>query len=133
MTEEMTVHSSLGASSAERWMNCPGSTALIEAFQLPETDEPEYRKQGVAGHAAAADCLMRDIDAWEITGDTYEDYIISAEMGDAIQMYLDRVRLSLGGGPAIGRYHGTHFFVEAKLSAPDIHEKIFGTANLQLE
>ena len=129
MTEETTVHSSLGASSAERWMNCPGSTALIEAFQLPETDEPEYRKQGVAGHAAAADCLLRDIDAWEITGDTYEDYIISSEMGDAIQMYLDRVRLSIGGGPAAGRYHGNHFFVEAKLAAPDVHDKMFGTVD----
>lgn len=129
MTEETTVHSSLGASSAERWMNCPGSTALIEAFQLPETDEPEYRKQGISGHAAAADCLTRDIDAWEIVGDTYEDYIISSEMGEAVQMYLDRVRPSIGGGPSAGRYHGEHFFVEAKLAAPGIHEKMFGTVD----
>lgn len=129
MAEENTAHSALGASSAERWMNCPGSTALIEAFQLPETDEPEYRKQGVAGHAAAADCLARDIDAWEIVGDTYEDYTITAEMGEAIQMYLDRVRPSIGGGPAKGRYHGEQFFIEAKLAAPDVHEKMFGTVD----
>lgn len=126
---QKTVHSPLGASSAERWLNCPGSTALIEAFQLPETDEPEYRKQGVAGHAAAADCLVRDIDAWEIVGDTYEDYIITAEMGEAIQMYLDRVRPSIGGGPAVCRYHGEQFFIEAKLAAPDVHEKMFGTVD----
>lgn len=126
---EREAHSSLGASSAERWMNCPGSTALIEAFQLPETDEPEYRKQGIAGHAAAADCLARDIDAWEIVGDQYENYTISAEMGEAIQMYLDRVRPSIGAGPAAGRYHGEQFFIEAKLSAPDIHEKMFGTVD----
>ncbi len=126
---EEVKHSSLGASSAERWMNCPGSTALIEAYQLPETDEPEYRKQGIAGHAAAADCLARDVDAWEIVGDTYEDYIISAEMGEAIQSYLDRVRPSIGGGPAKGRYHGEQFFIEAKLAAPDIHEKMFGTVD----
>lgn len=129
MAEEQTVHSSLGASSAERWMNCPGSTALIEAFQLPETDEPEYRKQGVAGHAAAADCLARDIDAWEIVGDSYENYVITSEMGEAIQMYLGRVRPSIGGGPVAGRYHGVQFFIEAKLSAPDVHEKMFGTVD----
>jgi Protein of unknown function (DUF2800) len=129
MEEVMAEHSSLGASSAERWMNCPGSTALIEAFELPETDEPEYRKQGIAGHAAAADCLARDIDAWEIVGDTYEDYIITAEMGEAIQLYLDRCRASIGGGPSASRYHGQHFFIEAKLAAPDIHEKMFGTVD----
>lgn len=123
------AHSSLGASSAERWMNCPGSTALIEAFQLPETDEPEYRKQGICGHAAAADCLARDIDAWEIAGDTYEDYVVSAEMADAVQMYLDRVRPSIGGGPAKNRYNGEQFFIEAKLAAPDVHEKMFGTVD----
>lgn len=128
MAEE-EKHSKLGASSAERWLNCPGSTALIQAFELPETDEPEYRKQGVAGHAAAADCLARDIDSWEIVGDKYEDYEISPEMADAVQVYLDRVRPSIGNGPAGGRYSGKDFFIEAKLAAPDVHEAMFGTVD----
>lgn len=124
MTEE-TKHSKLGASGAERWMNCSGSTALIQALELPQTDEPDYRREGVAGHEAAADCLARDIDAFEIIGEKYYDTVITADMGEAIQSYLDRVRPSIDRG----RFHGEQFFIEAKLAAPDIHEQMFGTVD----
>lgn len=134
MTQEMVEyadgvkrpeHSNLGASSAERWMNCPGSIALIEGLELPPSDEQDYRREGVAGHEAAADCLARDIDTWEIVGETYHNTVIDASMAEAIQMYLDRVRPSIDRG----QYHGQQFFIEAKLAAPDIHEKMFGTVD----
>lgn len=120
------AHSNKGASSAERWMNCPGSSALIEAFDLPQTDEPDYQREGIAQHEAAADCLARDIDTWEIVGETYHNTVMDGPMCDAIQMYLDRVR------PSIDRekgFHGEQFFIEAKLAAPDIHEKMFGSVD----
>jgi len=120
------AHSTKGASSAERWMNCSGSSALIAALELPETDEPDYRREGVAIHEAAADCLARDIDAWEIVGETYYGTVMDGPMCDAIQMYLDRVR------PSIDRdkgFHGEQFFIEAKLAAPDVHEKMFGSVD----
>lgn len=121
------VHSIKGASSAERWMNCPGSSALIEAFGIPEvTDEPSYRAEGVAMHEAAAFCLARDIDAWEIVGDTYNAVLLTEAMCDGIQMYLDRVR------PGIDRQRGfinQQFFIEAKLAAPDVHAQMFGSVD----
>lgn len=123
---ERAAHSSKGASSAERWMNCPGSSALIAAFELPETDEPSYRREGTAMHEAAADCLARDIDTWEIVGETYYETVMTPEMCDAIQVYLDRVR------PSIDRkngFHGQQFFIEAKLAAPDVHEAMFGSVD----
>lgn len=126
---ERAAHSSKGASSAERWMNCPGSSALIAAFDLPETDEPSYRREGTAMHEAAADCLARDIDTWEIVGETYYDTVMTPEMCDAIQVYLDRVRPSIGGGPKNGRFHGEQFFIEAKLAAPDVHAQMFGSVD----
>ena len=113
---ERPAHSKLGASSAERWMNCPGSTALIDAFAMPESDEPDYRREGIAGHEAAADCLARDIDTWEIVGRTYYNTEITPEMAYAVQQYLDRVR------PSIDRergFHGQQFFIEAMLAAPE--------------
>jgi hypothetical protein len=116
------AHSTKGASSAERWMNCPGSSALIAAFDLPETDEPSYRREGTAMHEAAADCLMREIDTWEIAGETYNETVITADMAEAIQVYLDRVRPS--GSPA-----SANVFVEAKLAAPDVHAKMFGSVD----
>lgn len=126
LTTTEGVHSIKGASGAERWMNCTGSTALIQALDLPPTDEPDYRREGIAGHEAAADCLARDIDTWEIVGETYYNTEIDKSMAEAIQMYLDRVR------PSIDRergYHGTQFFIEAKLAAPDVHEAMFGTVD----
>ncbi|MBO8865195.1 DUF2800 domain-containing protein, partial [Staphylococcus aureus] len=32
------LHSPLGASSADRWIHCPGSVALIKALDLPRSD-----------------------------------------------------------------------------------------------
>lgn len=120
------AHSDKGASGAERWMNCPGSSALIAAFDMPQTDEPDYQREGIAQHEAAAECLARDIDTWEIVGETYHNTVMNGPMCDAIQMYLDRVR------PSIDRergFHGEQFFIEAKLAAPDVHEKMFGSVD----
>lgn len=126
---DRAAHSAKGASSAERWMNCPGSSALIAAFDLPETDEPSYRREGIAMHEAASDCLMRDIDTWEIAGETYHETVIDPDMAEAIQVYIDRVRPLIAGGPAKGRFHNEAFFVEARLAAPDIHEAMFGSVD----
>lgn len=122
---ERAAHSSKGASGAERWMNCPGSSALIAAYELPETDEPSYRAEGTAMHEAAADCLARDIDAWEITGETYYGVLLTDDMLEGIQVYIDRVR------PLIDRkqFHGQQFFIEAKLAAPEVHAQMFGSVD----
>lgn len=123
---ERAAHSDKGASSAERWMNCSGSSALIAAMDLPKTDEPSFTREGIAIHEAAADCLARDIDSWEIVGETYYETEMTGDMCDAIQMYLDRVR------PSIDRVKGFHkeqFFIEARLAAPDVHEKMFGSVD----
>lgn len=118
-------HSDKGASGAERWMNCCGSSALIVAMDLPQTDSADYREDGVAMHEAGAQCLATGIDAWEISGDTFNNRTITPDMADAIQMYLDRVRPSIKPGA----FHGQQFFIEAKLAAPDIHEAMFGSVD----
>jgi len=59
-------HSALGASSAERWMNCSGSVALIHALKSGEgyvEHNPNYRRDGVEAHALAAHCLAEGGDA----------------------------------------------------------------------
>lgn len=122
---EREAHSTKGASSAERWMNCSGSSALIAAMDLPPTDEPSFTREGIAIHEAAAHCLASDIDSWEIVGETFHDTEMTGDMCDAIQMYLDRVRPSIQKGA----YHREQFFIEAKLAAPDVHEKMFGSVD----
>lgn len=90
--ENRPAHSPLGASSAERWMNCPGSVTLIKQLDLDETDEPEYRGLGIAAHEAAAHCLKNSFDAWEIMGEVFHEYPVDQNMAQAIQAYIDVVR-----------------------------------------
>jgi hypothetical protein len=95
-TEQRPIHSPLGASSAERWMNCPGSVALIKALKLDEeTDEPEYRSLGIAAHEAGAHCLKNKLDAWEVISEKFHDIEVDQDMAQAIQVYIDTVRPSM--------------------------------------
>ena len=91
-TEQRPIHSPLGASSAERWMNCPGSVALIKSLNLEETDEPEYRGLGIAAHEVGAYCLKNKLDAWEVIGEKFYEYEVDQAMAQAIQVYIDVCR-----------------------------------------
>lgn len=116
-------HSPLGASSAERWMNCPGSVSLLRELKLPESDEPDYRREGTAMHQAASHCLEYIKDTWEITGETFYDTVIDAEMAQAIQVYLDCVR------PTMREDDYVKHWVEFALSHPE-HPMFYGTVDL---
>jgi len=119
-THKERGHSPLGASGAERWMNCPGSVALLKELELPESDEPDYQREGTAMHEAAADCLEREVDTWEIVGETYNGIVITEAMAVAIQIYLDTVR-PIGEG-------ATRVYIEAPISSP-VHEKFYGSVD----
>lgn len=119
-TEPLPVHSPLGASSAERWMNCPGSVGLLKNLELPETDEPDYRANGIAAHEAAAACLEKTQDAWEVVGKVFHGVKVDTEIADAIQVYLDTVR-------ALVRPE-SKLYIEARVSHPD-HKLFYGTVD----
>ena len=123
MTDEnRPAHSPLGASSAERWMNCPGSVALIKRLEIPEdTDEPDYRANGTAAHEAIAKCLHEGLDAWEVIGfKTTNGVEVDVEIADAIQVYLDTVRPSFVNALAV--------LIEEGISS-DIHPDFYGTVD----
>lgn len=112
-------HSPLGASSAERWMNCPGSVALIHALtdgEGFELEDPDYRRDGTQAHALAAWCLEHgdDTDAWE-GAELYPD--LTEEMMSAVQVYLDFVR----------KLPGRERYIELKMHKPDFHPMAYGT------
>lgn len=89
---ERPTHSPLGASGAERWMNCSGSVALLKTLELLESDEPDYRTLGTAAHLVAGLCLENGLDAWEEVGNPYNGHVVEINMADAVQVYLDTVR-----------------------------------------
>ncbi len=120
----MGEHSPLGASSCERWSNCPGSHVILEALDLPPSDETDYAKEGTAAHAAAAHCLRNGLDAWEVEGQEFEGYVVDAEMRDAIQLYSDTLA-------EVRAEHGKLLIkelVENRVSG-DFHPLFFGTVD----
>lgn len=120
MPDGLPVHSPLGASSAERWMACPGSISLLKTLELPESDEPDYRRDGIAAHEAAAHCLEYTHDAWEVIGEKFHDTEITEEIANAVQLYLDTVRPLLP-------YKG-FVYIEERIQFPE-HKMGYGTVD----
>ena len=96
--ENRPAHSPLGASSAERWMSCPGSVSLIKQLDLDETDEPEYRGLGIAAHEAGAHCLKNKLDAWEVMGEKFHGFEVDENMANVNYFPMgQRGRQKFGG------------------------------------
>lgn len=89
------AHAELGASSAHRWMACPGSIALSRG--IPNVDS-EYAREGTAAHELAEKCLHRDLDAAAFKGTTVNGFDVDDDMAEAVQAYLDAVRERAAGG-----------------------------------
>jgi len=118
MKEIRPAHSPLGASGAERWMNCAGSVTLLKTLGEDLSDEPDYRREGVAMHEAAAHALEQgdgSMDAWELVGLEFNATVMTPDLADPIQTYLDYCR-SLKG----------HRFIEYPISSP-VHPNFYGT------
>lgn len=90
----MSGHSKIGASTCERWWNCPGSVRLVE--QCPPQKESPYAKEGTAAHELAQLCLESGFDAVDFVGQISKGEIeFSNEMAEAVQMYLDVIRFDM--------------------------------------
>jgi hypothetical protein len=116
---DLPAHSPLGGSAAERFLNCFGSTQLIASLGLGASDDSEYAAEGTRAHEVGAKCLEKRVDAWELMDDK-----VSAEMTEAVQVYLDTVR------PLMVKAAGVR--IERKFHRPDLHKDYYGTADLAL-
>jgi hypothetical protein len=115
-------HSPLGASSAERWLNCSGSVWLIRALAnaehaLAEAEEPGFRLFGSEGHALAEVCLKADIDSYEADPKPYTMWDV--DMMRSVQTHLNYVR-SLPGWK----------FTELRMHRPEFHDLAYGTCDV---
>lgn len=129
-----TVHARLSASSAHRWMNCPGTIRMSEGIDDPETI---YQLEGRAAHALAEFALRQDVakelhlmhwsDVPTVVVETEEgnkNWPIDDTMREAVGLYVETVRdlhTKLGGKLYIERT-----FDLAMLRPP---EPMFGTAD----
>lgn len=122
------AHSKIGASSAKRWFACPGSVRL--AATVPNTSSPAAR-EGTAAHQLAEDCLTNDESlaflpqAAPLIGEVYEvdgeGIVVTQEMADAVQVYLDEVAKWLAKDEAAVLH------VESRFHLAEFHDDLFGT------
>lgn len=91
-----TSHAILNASSASRWMSCPGS--IREIARLPDSERNQtslYADEGTAAHTLAECCLRKSDPAkaylYEKISADLQDWEATEEMVDAVQVYLDEV------------------------------------------
>jgi hypothetical protein len=113
------VHSKLGASSAKRWLACPGSVALCAG--IPSKDS-KYSREGSCAHAIAEDCLRRGQHAATWAGKThpeFPDIKLTHELLRHVQTYCTHVRM-LNGADCETR-------IESGFWLADIDADLFGT------
>ena len=112
------AHSNFGASVAHRFIACPGSVRLCAT--VPNTGSV-YAAEGTAAHALAQHCLEQRDAAANYIGETFEKFVVTKDMADAVQVYLDRIE-SLFDEAA-----GDELNVEHKFTLSHIADDCFGT------
>jgi len=90
----MAAHAKLSASSAKRWLTCPGSIAISEG--VPETTSAAA-EEGSAAHALAEFCLLQGDEPHDYLGQScpdpeYADHTVTEDMADAVKVYTDHIR-----------------------------------------
>jgi hypothetical protein len=105
-------HSPIGASSSERWFNCPGSVKLIAT--VPPQPSSAYAEEGTKAHAYAAE--------WLITGKFNPALLDDPEMYEAVAEY---VRICDGFRHKTGAVH----LVEKRFDLSAVYPGCFGTCD----
>jgi hypothetical protein len=124
MTEEaapLADHSPISASGMYRWSVCPGSVAL--SFGAPSTSS-SFALDGTAAHSLGEACFAENIDAWEYIGHHFKGVEVDKDMADAVQVYLDAVRVRHPN-----RDQGNSW-IERSFHCGAIHDQMYGTSDL---
>lgn len=123
------AHSKIGASSSERWINCPGSVALCET--VPKAPDNEASAKGTAAHELLEVCLITGTNARDHLGKVFNKckafpngFKVDSDMIEAVQVAVDHVRNTLK------QYPGAELLVEKKFKLSHIHPDLYGTSDI---
>jgi hypothetical protein len=119
-------HFRLSASSAHRWIACPGSPREIDRVTdngKKSEDTNFYAAEGTAAHALASKCLESGEDAVFFLDTKFGDFTVDDDMARHVQTYIDAVRNELEDGDTL--FVEKHF----TLAALDPPEPMGGTAD----
>lgn len=108
------LHAKLSASSSHRWLSCTGS---IKAEQGIKDSTSVYAAEGTTAHAVA-DMILNGANHKELIGETIEGFLVSQDMINHVQNYVDYVQ-SIGGEQ----------FYEVRVDFSNIVPEGFGTSD----
>lgn len=86
----MAAHVRLGGSKAHRWLACPASPRLEEEAG-PQVYGP-HAAEGTSAHSVGETALRTGKNADDFLGMEFEGFEVTAEMAEAVQVYVDWVR-----------------------------------------
>ena len=119
------AHSSIGASSAHRWLSCPGSVRLCRG--MPK-DSSKYAMEGTAAHQLAERCLRQGVPAAEFIDQAITvdgtPFTVDEEMAEGVQVYLDAIQAD--------RRPGDVMVVEERFDISSFYPGMFGTNDCSL-
>ena len=122
-------HSRIGASGAERWLNCPGSVRMQHG--LPDSSS-EVADEGTAAHELAEKVLVSGAEfVSEFQGMKIKvgdrEFVVDDEMVEGVQLYVDTVRADHKAlTPGVMRY------VEKSFHLKHLHDELYGTNDASL-
>lgn len=129
------AHSYIGASSAWRWLNCPGSVRLYK--QLTERKATEYASAGTAAHELCEKCLLSGKDPADYAGETIMadgiEFVVDDAMVSSVRVYVEEVRkdyLTYGGTLNVEKSFSLDWLYPGMFGRNDsslVPEKPFGT------
>lgn len=117
MKKPIAIHSKIGASTCERWWNCPGSVAAVAL--CPPQKSSSFAQEGTVAHLVGEWGLRTGRDAIEYVGmkaveiklkdgevrfefdvpkgatRTGTEIEVTDEMAEAVQLYLDTIRADM--------------------------------------
>ena len=115
-----TAHSHVGASSAYRWMACPGSVRLCKT--VPNVAS-RYAMEGTVAHTLGEECLNKNRPAAFFIGQVIQTPIdcitIDDEMAENVQIYVDAVNADCEPGDVIA--------IEERFNLDAFFPGMFGT------
>lgn len=120
---EERAHSKLGASSAERWTNCPGSVALCAA--IPDPGSTSAARRGSALHHVTEKCLVNGTDPQIYKGVEISpwSYKPTAADIDAVEACVDFARDLIKDADVM-------WGVEKQFALFDFDAELYGTNDL---
>lgn len=126
MADEIKTHSRIGASSAHRWFNCPGSVRLSEI--APPQPSNKYAEQGTAAHWVIEQYLSsdKDVDVYGFVGQAAPNgYELTTEDIDSVAEFLKTIDSIRSTGKYI-------LHSEVKFDLSTIYPGLFGTGDVVL-